>query len=154
MTDLEERILDVVRGPCLAELATITVDGKPWVRYVVTEVSDDLTFRFSSFADARKVPQIQRTPEVHLTCGIAELTNMGPYLQIQGLAEFTTDREARHAFWSDRLSRVFKGPDDPHYGVVVVHAYRIEYCHVGLEPEVWERNAKHVVPPTQAVQAV
>jgi len=142
MPDLKERILDVVKDPCLAGLATTTNDGKPWVRYVRTEASDDLTFRFSSFCNARKIAQIERDPEVHLTCGITDTTNMGPYLQIQGRAEFTTDREARHVFWSDRLRILFEGPDDPNYGVVIVRAYRIEFCHVGLESEVWERDGK------------
>jgi general stress protein 26 len=140
MPDLKDRILEVFKGPCLAGLATITKDGKPWVRYVITEASDDLTFRCSSFVNARKVPQIEGNPEAHLTCGITHKTDKGPYLQIQGRAEFSTDREARHAFWSDRLSAVFEGPDDPKYGVVTVHAYRIELWYVGLKPEVWERG--------------
>jgi general stress protein 26 len=140
MPNLKDRILDLVKAPFLAGLATVTKDGKPWVRYVMVEASDDLTFRCSSFVNARKVPQIESNPEVHLTCGIAVPTDMGPYLQIQGRAEFTTDREARHSFWSDRLSAVFQGPDDPNYGVVIVRAYRIEFCKVGSEPEFWERG--------------
>ncbi len=146
MPDLKERILNVVKAPCLAGLATITKDGKPWVRYVIAEASDDLTFRFSSFTNARKIGQIESNPEVHLTCGVTELTNeltsTAPYLQIQGRANFTTDREARHAFWSKRLAVLYHGPDDPNYGVVIVQAYRIELCHLGLETEVWERHGK------------
>jgi general stress protein 26 len=139
MPSLAERILAVFKGPCLSGLATITEDGRPWVRYVMTEASDDMTFRCSSFVDGRKVGQIERNPEVHLTCGIIHPTETGPYLQIEGRAEFATDREARHSFWSDRLGVVFKGPDDPNYGVVVIRAYRIELCFVGEQPEVWER---------------
>lgn len=139
MPNLKDRILDVVKAPFLAGLATTTKDGKPWVRYVMVEASDDLTFRCSSPVNARKVAQIESNPEVHLTCGISLPTDMGPYLQIQGRAEFRTDSEARHAFWSDRLSAIFQGPDDPNYGVVVVHAYRIELWHVGVEPEFWEK---------------
>lgn len=141
MPNLKERILDVVKGPCLAGFATTTKDGKPWVRYVTTQVSEDLSFRFSSFANARKVVHIESNPEVHLTCGISGLADMSlPYLQIQGHAKFTTDREARHAFWNDRLRVLFSGPDDPNYGVVIVQAYRIEYCRVGFDAEIWERH--------------
>ena len=118
----------------------VIADGKPWVRYVMTEAADDLTLRCCSFINARKVAQIASNPEVHLTCGISQPTIMGPYLQIQGRAEFATGRDARHAFWSDRLRAVFKGPDDPNYGVVIIHAYRIEFCQSGAEPEVWERE--------------
>jgi len=140
MPDLKDRILDIIKTPCLAGLATITKDGKPWVRYVMIDASNDMTFRCSSFANARKVRQIADNPEVHLTCGIANPTVMTPYLQIQGRAEFSTDRETRHAFWSERLKTVFKGPDDPNYGVVTVRAYRIELWQVGAKPEVWERK--------------
>lgn len=140
MPNLKDRILDLLKTPCLSALATVTTDGQPWVRYVIVETSDDLTLRCSSFVNARKVAQIGANPEVHLTCGISKPTEMGPYLQIQGRAEFLTDNGARHAFWSDRLSAVFKGPDDPNYGVVTVRAYRIEVCHVGSTPEVWERG--------------
>jgi len=141
MPNLKERILDVVRGPSLAGFATITNDGRPWARYVMTEISDDLTFRFSSFPNARKVAQIANNPEVHLTCGITDPINIRhPYLQVQGLAEFTMDRETRHAFWSERLRVLWQGPDDPNYGVVTVRAYRIEYCVVGSPTEVWERE--------------
>jgi general stress protein 26 len=143
MPNLKERILDVVKAPTLSGFATLAQDGKPWVRYVIAEASDDLTFRFSSFSKARKVAQIERNPEVHLTCGITGPTHMGPYLQIQGRAEFKIDREARHAFWSERLRLLFSGPDDPNYGVVIVRAYRIEFCHVGVQSEVWERTAEH-----------
>lgn len=139
MTELKDRIMDVVKAPTLAGLSTITTDGKPWVRYVIIEASDDLTFRCSSFANARKVAQLASNPEAHLTCGIGGTTDMGPYLQIQGRAEYKQDPETRQAFWSERLSHVFKGPDDPNYGVVVFKAYRIELCKVGSEPEVWER---------------
>ncbi len=138
MSDLKERILELFKGPRLSGLASITKDGKPWVRYVMTEASDDMTFRCSSFVNARKVDQIKNNPEVHLTCGINDPTVMEPYLQIQGLAEFATDSEARHDFWSDRLNMVFNGPDDPNYGVVIIKAYRIELWKVGSKPEVWE----------------
>ena len=140
MPNLKDRILALFKAPCLSVLATITKDGKPWARYVITEASDDLTFRCSSFVNGRKVAQIESNPEVHLTCGIIHPTETGPYLQIEGRAEFATDREARHSFWSDRLGVVFKGPDDPEYGVVIIRAYRIELWIVGEEPEVWERG--------------
>jgi general stress protein 26 len=142
MPSLKERILEVVKAPILSGFATMTTHGKPWVRYVVAEASSDLAFRFSSFRKARKVAQIDHNPAVHLTCGITGPTHMGPYLQIQGRAVFTTDREARHAFWIERLRAPFPSPDDPNFGVVVVQAYRIELCHLGEEAEVCESNGQ------------
>jgi general stress protein 26 len=140
MSQLKQRILEVFKGPCLSGLATITKDGTPWVRYVMAEASDDMTFRCSTLMNFRKVDQIAANPEVHLTCGITDPMKMTPYLQIQGRAEVVNDAESKEAFWSDRLKMVFSGPDDPNYGVVVIRPYRIEYQVVGSAPEVWEAD--------------
>lgn len=144
MPNLKERIMDVVKGgPKLSGFATINQDGKPWVRYVMAETSEDLTFRFTSFVNARKIEQIANNAESHLTCGISDPIDMrAPYLQVEGRASFTTDREERHAFWTDRLRVLFEGPDDPRYGVVIFRAYRIEYTRVGLPVEIWERDGE------------
>lgn len=136
--DLRSRILEIITQPQLSALATVTDQGTPWVRYVMTRASDDMKIRFASFVGARKVAQISRSPEVHLTCGITDPMVVKPYLQIQGRAFFTTDAQERHAFWSDLLANIFKGPDDPRYGVVVVVPYRIEYCIPGVfQASVW-----------------
>jgi general stress protein 26 len=103
--------------------------------------ADDLSLRFASFANSRKVRQIRENPEVHLTCGVTDASAMTPYLQIQGRANFTQDAHERHAFWNDMLDNLFEGADDPLYGVVVVRPYRIEYCTPGgFEPEVWDAS--------------
>lgn len=138
MSDLKERILKIVQQPQLAGLATITPDGKPWVRYVMTVGSRDLTIRCATFISARKVKQIQKNPEVHLTCGVNDPRNMAPYVQIQGRASLNTGKDVRHAFWSDMLAPIFNGPDDPNYGVLEIKPYYIEYNRPGtFEPEVW-----------------
>ena len=138
MSDLKERIRRILSQPQLSGLATVTAEGKPWVRYVMAVADDHLTLRFASFVGSRKVEQIGRNPEVHLTCGVTNPAAMQPYLQIQGRARFTTDEAERHAFWSDMLKHIFSGPDDPRYGIVIVEPYRVEYCSPGtFEPEVW-----------------
>lgn len=138
MEDLKERILQIIKQLQLSGFATVTEEGKPWVRYVMALGGDDMEIRFASFVSARKVQQIAREPEVHLTCGVTDPAKAGPYLQIQGRARFTTDEAERHAFWNDTLKHVFSGPDDPNYGVVIVTPYRIEYWTLEKhEPEVW-----------------
>lgn len=140
MPDLKERILDIVHKPQLAALATVTEKNNPWVRYVVTVGDGNLTLRCATFVDSRKVKQIEGNENVHLTCGVSSLLEMRPYLQIQGLARVTTDKDERHNFWNDFLAPIFSGPDDPRYSVIVVEPYRIEYCTPGsYEPEVWTR---------------
>jgi len=139
MSALKERIHEILRQPQLAGLATVTQDGKPWVRYVMTVAGPDLTIRCATFKGARKVKQIEGSPEVHLTCGVTDPRKMGPYLQIQGRASLNTGRDARHDFWSDMLSSIFDGPDDPNYSVLEIKPYYIEYMSPGThEPEVWK----------------
>jgi general stress protein 26 len=93
----------------------------------------------ATFASSRKVHQIILHPEVHLSCGVSDPTDLRPYLQIQGRAELATDRGERHAFWKDSLANYFSGPDDPNYAIVVIKPYRIELCSPGsVTPEVWE----------------
>ncbi|MBI4880322.1 MAG: pyridoxamine 5'-phosphate oxidase family protein [Planctomycetes bacterium] len=139
MDGLRSKIAEVLRGPQLASFATVTEDGKPWVRYVVVVADSELTLRFATYASSRKVAQIRRNPEVHLTCGVASLNDSKPYLQIQGRAAVTADDRDRRAFWSDMLAPYFKGPDDPDYVVVLVKPYRVEYMGVGaVSPEVLE----------------
>jgi len=138
MSDLVDKIYEILKKPQLSGLATITEDGKPWVRYVLALTSEDLTIHIATFAKSRKVSQIEKNPEVHLTCGITDPANMGPYLQIQGRATLDTSKEMRHSLWYDELNNIFQGPDDPHYGVIQVIPYRIEYCTLETpEPVVW-----------------
>ena len=42
MKDLKERILDFIGNIHLAGFATVTEDGKPWVRYVMPIASPDM----------------------------------------------------------------------------------------------------------------
>ena len=137
MSDLKLRIFKILRPPQLACLATVTGEGKPWVRYVFCEADHDLTLRCASLCNSRKVSQILNNPEVHLSCG-AGIPGQKNYLQIQARAEFRTDIPERLGFWKDSLKNYFTGPDDPEYGVIVVRPYRIELCTPGVpQPEVW-----------------
>ena len=138
MSDLKERIGSILQQPQLTGLATITDDGKPWVRYVMTVADEKLLIRCATFVTARKVKQIEKNPEVHLTCGITNPEEMAPYVQIQATAQLDTSKDARHGFWTEMLAPIFDGPDDPKYGVLVMTPYRIEFCTPGShEPEIW-----------------
>jgi len=137
--DLKQRIFHIIQKPHLAALATMTEDDRPWVRYVTPRATEDLILRLATFVSARKVAHIKNNPYVHLTCGVTDPMNAKNYLQIQGKAQFTTDKVDREMCWFDRLENIFKGPDDPQYGVVIVKPYRIELWGMeSFEPEVWE----------------
>ena len=138
MATLKDHIMEIMEKPQLASLATLTEEGKPWVRYVMATGDKDLTLRFASFLDSRKVVQMKKNPEVHLTCGVTTPESADSYLQIQGRAEVITEEAERRAYWKEELKRYFSGPDDPNYCVVKIAPYRIEYMAPGaLEPEVW-----------------
>jgi general stress protein 26 len=139
MSDVKKRIQEILQKPQLAGLATITQDGKPWVRYVMIITSPDMTIRCATFVSARKVKQIAQNPEVHLTCGITDPRTMVPYLQIQGRATLNTSRQTRHSFWTDMFAQIFKGPDDPNFAVLEIKPYCIECWTPGThEPEIWK----------------
>jgi len=138
MSTLKEKISTILGPLQLSSVATIAGEGKPWVRYIMTQGADDLSIRFATFADSRKVAQIAANPEVHLTLGVSDPGAMSPYLQIQGRARFSTGAADRHGFWGEMLAAYFSGPDDPNYGVVIVTPYRIELVTPGsFVPEVW-----------------
>jgi len=145
MTDLAQRIFAIIKEPHLASFATIAEESKPWVRYVTCHASEDLTIRFSTFIGSRKVAQIKKNPEVHLTSGVTDLaaaqaSTAQTYLQIQGKAELSTDKAEREALWNHYLKRYFKGPDDPNYGIIIVKPYRIELYTMGnFKPDVWKK---------------
>ena len=138
MSTLKEKISTILSPLQLSSVATITEEGKPWVRYMMTIGADDLSIRFATFAQSRKVAQISANPEVHITLGVTNPGVMIPYLQIQGRARFSTEAADRHGFWSEMLAGYFSGPDDPNYGVIIVTPYRIELATPGTHtPEVW-----------------
>ena len=140
MTDLKQRILDILHKPQLAALATVTEQNNPWVRYVVTVGDGNFNLRCATFVESRKAKQIEKNPNVHLALGATGFQEMKPYLQIQAKARVTTEKDERHRFWNDMLTPIFAGPDDPKYSIIVIEPYRIEYCSPGsYVPEVWTR---------------
>ncbi|MFA6408706.1 MAG: pyridoxamine 5'-phosphate oxidase family protein [Gammaproteobacteria bacterium] len=143
MIDLKNQIDKILsENSGLISFATITKDGKPWVRYVSTIYDPkDTSIRFSTFLPSRKVEQIKNNPEVHLTCGVMDPEKPSNYLQIQGTAIFTQDKAEREAFWNEHIVGIFKGVDDPNYGVVIVKPYLIELYEIGsFVPKIWKRS--------------
>ena len=138
MSDLREAILEKMKEPTLACLATITEDGKPWVRYVTPYADENLDLWCSTFAGSRKVGQINGNSEVHITLGVTDPENVGSYLQIQGNAQVLSDPESKEKVWGDHLKPIFSGPDDPNMCVLKITPYRIELQEPKpVPPQVW-----------------
>ena len=55
MGDLKGKIFEAGKDLQLINFATITEDGKPWVRYVVGKADKDLVFRFCTHKETRKI---------------------------------------------------------------------------------------------------
>jgi general stress protein 26 len=143
MATLKEKILAKVNGPTLSALATITENGKPWVRYVTPFVDKNLTFWMATFVHSRKVAQIRKNPEVHLTVGVADIETAESYLQVEAKAEVLSDQKTKKAVWFDGLKDIFSGPEDPNYCVCKITPYRIEYHTMTPEPPaVWEPKGR------------
>lgn len=140
MADLKQRIYDAAKDLQMINFATITKDGKPWVRYVMGKANSDLVFRFCTHMGSRKVAQVSKTPDVHISMGVSNLETAKNWLQVDGTAEVSTDKNERHSFWFDELKNYFSGPDDPDYCIVIVRPSKIEFGTMGsMTPEVWEK---------------
>jgi general stress protein 26 len=137
--ELKQKIMAKINGPTVSVLATMTEDGKPWARYVIPSADENLILWMATFINSRKVGQIKKNPEVHLTTGVATMETAESYLQIQGKAEILTDQATKKAVWNDHLKGIFTGPDDPNFAVCKITPYRIEYQGMGMVPaEIWE----------------
>jgi len=128
--ELKQKLLKLIRKSELGCFATMAEGNKPWVRYVSFTISDDMTIRFSTFANSRKAKQIKKNPEAHLTCGVTNPNKWHDYFQIQGIATVTQKKSEKEAFWNEEIAQFFKGPNDPKYAVVVFKPYRIEYWNI------------------------
>ncbi len=141
MSDLKERIYEAGKDIQLLNFATITEDGRPWVRYVVGKADKDLTFRFCTSKDTKKCREIKKNPNVHISLGAADLETAKNWLQVAGTAEVSADKAERDAFWFDELKNYFSGPDDPNYCIIIIKPSRIEFGTMGsMTPEVWQQT--------------
>ena len=142
MSNLKERIYDASKDMQLINVATITEEGKPWVRYVMGLADKELVFRFCTFLESRKVGQIRNNPNIHISLGVSSLETAKNWLQVEGTAEVSTDKGERDAFWFDDLKNYFSGPDDPGYCVVIIKPTKVELGKMGnTTPEVWQSGS-------------
>jgi len=141
MSDIKQKVIDMLKTPQLSSMATITLDGKPWTRYIMIQSDDTFDIRSAVCLESRKIDQIKKNPEVHLTFGINDPHDLTkPYVQIQGTARITSDQEEKNNYWFDMLSAIFTGPEDPKYAIMIISPYRIEFNNPGsMVPEIWDK---------------
>jgi len=141
MSDLKDKIYEVLKNSTVVSLATITADGRPWVRYVSPKVCECLTLKVATSKSSRKVAQIKARREVHVTAGVIDITKPQPYVQFQAVATILDDPQSKNDIWSEQLGCYFKGPDDPELCVIKIEPYCIEYMSFdSMQPQIWQSN--------------
>lgn len=136
--ELKAMILKVLSGVKLGSFATIN-EGKPWVRYVMVHTKDNLDMYFTTARPSRKIKQIEKNADCHITVGGDGSNFASPYVQIVGKAEVKTDIELKKEFWNDFLAQMFKGPEDPNYVIVKLKPELIEFWGMGkMEPQIYK----------------
>ena len=88
------------------------------------EVEFDGDVWFFSAADARKIDDIMRDPQVHL--GYADTENF-VFISMTGEASIVRDREKKRELWIEDLERWFEGPDSDDVVLVKVTPQSIAY---------------------------
>lgn len=126
-SNLKDKIIRVIKGEKLAALATIA-GGRPWVRYAVSHNDGlDLNLYICTYKDSRKISQIKKNPNVHITIG-GNMDNLeAPYVQITARARVRQDAQIRKRFWHEFMCKYYTGPDDPAYVVIEARPEFIEY---------------------------
>ena len=133
---LETKILEVIRGPKLAALATVKEEGGkvlPVVRYIVAMGFETLSLMAATRKSSEKVQHIKKNPNISLTIWSGkdlipeDLTK--PYVVIKGKAELIDDQETKNKFWNPYLENHFNGINDPEYGLLKFVPNSIEYYH-------------------------
>ena len=136
--ELKMKIFEVMSGRQLASLATMK-DGKPWVRYVTTTGTEDLTLYVNTFSQSRKVAQIKANPNVHVIVGGNADDMNRPYLNIEATADVLEDDETKRKLWYDDLKDYFSGPDDPNRVVLKIKPTVIELMSPGKrQPDIYQ----------------
>lgn len=136
--ELKNKILEVIKQSKLGSVATIK-DGKPWVRYMVIQHDENLTLYTATFSSSRKVEQINKNNNVHVTVGGDPKNLQTAYVNIQATAKVLTDSGTKKKYWCDMLKAYFSGQEDPNYVVIKIFPEIVEYMAPGAhQPEIYQ----------------
>jgi general stress protein 26 len=136
---LKEKILEVIGGPHVGAVATIS-GGKPAVRFMVLSGSDDMTLIGGTMTTSRKVDHLKKNPDVAVSIWSGkEYTD--PYVVIQAKGEVHGDLATKKKYWNPMFEQYFKTVDNPDYVILKFTATEIEYTNPKTQAmEVWKRK--------------
>lgn len=140
--ELREKIMGLFDGPTLSALATVNKRGRPWTRFVMSDIDENMILHIPTIRETRKVEEIQAFPFVHVLVGKDLFTRDGGYAQIEGRAILSQDAGYRPRFRNPQLRRLLTDPNDPAYVLIEVYPERIEYWSLLQEknPQVLEKS--------------
>jgi general stress protein 26 len=125
---LKEKILEVMGGPHVAAIATVS-GGLPQVRFMVLNGFDDMTLVGGTKKNSHAAIAIWSGKEFS-----------DPYVEIQGTGAVHEDLQTKKKYWNPMFAEYFKAVDNPDYVVLVFKAEEIVYYSPKMTgQEVWKR---------------
>jgi general stress protein 26 len=135
---LKEKILEVIRGPHPAAVATL--DGKqPAVRFMVLTGFPDMTLVGGTMKSSTKVAQLKKDPDTAIAIWSGkEFTD--PYVELRAKAEIHEDIPTKKKYWNPMFAQFFKSVDNPEFVVLVFTVAEVTYHGPSMSSmEVWKR---------------
>ena len=136
--ELREKILEVIRGPHPAAVATL--DGnRPAVRFMLLNGFPDMTLVGGTMKSSRKVVQLKKNADVDIAVWSGkEITD--PYVEIRARAEIHDDIATKKKYWNPMFVPYFRSVDNPDFVVLIFTANEITYYIPSMRSrEVWKR---------------
>ncbi len=136
--ELKEKILEIIRGPHTAAVATL--DGKlPAVRFMLLTGFPDMTLVGMTKKSSRKVTQLTKNADVAIALWSGkEITD--PYVEIRAKVKIHEDSETKKKYWNPVFIPYFKSVDNPDIVVLKFTAEEITYYVPSMRArEVWKR---------------
>jgi general stress protein 26 len=136
--ELREKILEVIRGPHTAAVATL--DGKlPAVRFMLLNGFPDMTLIGGTMKSSRKIVQLKKNADVDIAVWSGkEITD--PYVEIRARAEIHDDIATKKKYWNPMFIPYFRSVDNPDFVVLIFTASEITYYIPSMRSrEVWKR---------------
>jgi general stress protein 26 len=135
---LKEKILDVIRGPHPAAVATL--DGKqPAVRFMVLTGFPDMTLVGGTMKSSTKVTQLKKDPDAAIAIWSGKEFS-DPYVELRAKAEIHEDLPTKKKYWNPMFAQYFKSVDNPEFVVLVFTAAEVTYHGPSMSSmEVWKR---------------
>jgi general stress protein 26 len=122
---LKDQILEVMGGPHVAAIATIS--GKqPAVRFMVLSGFPDMTLVGGTMKSSRKVEQLKKEPYASIAIWSGKEFS-DPYVVIQARAEIHEDAATKKQYWNPMFEEYFKSIDNPDFVVLKFIADEIAY---------------------------